>query len=106
MPQFGSPQDVDQYLQTKFPKSPLTGQIIYNTAQQYNIDPRALAARLQQESGFGTAGIGAKTKNPGNYGNTGSAIKNFPTWEAGVKSVALWMKGRVVPNAEASTGGS
>ena len=102
LPEFTSPQDIDNYINTKFPKSPLTGDIIYNEAQKNGADPKGLVARLQQDSGLGTTGVGAKTKNPGNYGNTGTSTKTFPTWQQGVAAVAGWMKKNVVPTANAA----
>ena len=37
--------------------------------------------------GAGTAGMGAKTFNPGNVGNTGSSSKNYGSWQAGMDAL-------------------
>jgi len=88
LPQFNSAQGVDQYIQSVAPNSPLTGSMIMASSTKYGIDPRILVAQAQEESGFGTQGAGAKTFNPGNVGNTGSATQNQGSWQAGLDAQA------------------
>ena len=66
--------------------------MVNDAADKYGITPQLLLAVLQQDSLFGTKGLGAKTKNPGNYGNTDDGkIVVFKTWKAGVEAVAKWL---------------
>lgn len=46
---------------------------------------------MQNDSMFGTLGIGATTYNPGNIGNTGSATRSFGSWDEGIAAVAEWL---------------
>jgi hypothetical protein len=82
-------------------KSPLTGQMIMSAASTYNVDPGILAATLQHESDFGTAGAATSTNNPGNVGNTGTSTKTFNSWNAGVMAAAAELAKRMPGNANA-----
>lgn len=74
------------------PNSPVTGQMIANTAQKYSVDPSMLISLMQQDSQMGTTGKGAKTFNPGNVGNTDSgATVNMGSWDKGVDAVGQWL---------------
>ncbi len=88
-----SPEQIEIYLRKTSPNSPLTGAMIYGEAVKYNVDTRLLMALMQQDSSFGTEGVGARTFNPGNVGNTGSAERTFPSWQDGVAAVAIWLDG-------------
>ena len=90
LPTLGSAKDVTGYIQSKFPKSQIKGEMIWDAALEQGIDPGIIMARLQQESQFGTVGLGAKTNNPGNYGNTGTSSMNFKSMEEGIKPVIKW----------------
>jgi hypothetical protein len=65
--------------------------MIINSAQKYGVDPALMVAIMQQDSQLGTKGLAVRTFNPGNVGNTGSAIKNMGSWDKGVDSVAQWL---------------
>ncbi len=88
---------LQDYIKQIAPSSKLTGEMIVNSAKQYGVDPKTLTAILQQESQFGTTGLGAKTFNPGNVGNTDSgATKNMGDWQSGIDAVASNMAQRSV----------
>lgn len=81
--------DIGTYIQNNAPTSPVTADMINNAATANGIDPNILAATLANESNFGTAGVGAKTMNPGNVGNTDSgATQTMDSWQAGVNAAA------------------
>jgi hypothetical protein len=91
MPTFSVVGDVDAYIQGLAPGSPVTGIMVYAAVQQYAVDLPLLVAIIQNDSSFGTLGVGARTFNPGNVGNTGSATRTYPSWEEGVSAVADWL---------------
>lgn len=91
MPEFVGPEDIDAYINKKFPKSPLTGAVILNAADKYKVDPHVIVAIAQQDSGLGTTGLGAETKNPGNYATYGKRKTRFATWQAGTNAIAQWL---------------
>jgi hypothetical protein len=66
--------------------------MVIESAEEHNVDVRLLMAIMQQDSQFGTAGVGVKTKNPGNVGNTGKKLKFFASWESGIDAAAAWLK--------------
>lgn len=82
-------------------KGNVTGQMIMGAAAQYQIDPNLLAAVLGHESDFGTAGVGAKTMNPGNVGNTGASQQSYKSWQAGVNAAAYEIARRMPGNSNA-----
>jgi hypothetical protein len=89
---FSSAANITQYMQRAAPATPLTGAMILNSAQNFNIDPKLLVALMQVDSSLGTAGIGARTFNPGNVGNTDTgATQNYGNWQSGVDAVANWL---------------
>lgn len=88
---FSTPADVDAYIQDTAPGSPVTGDMVYAAVNQFSIDLPLLLAIMQNDSDFGTKGVGATTYNPGNVGNTGSATRSFPSWADGVSAVAEWL---------------
>lgn len=95
-------QSIDQFIQSHVGgKGNVSGQMIMSAAAQYQIDPNALAAVLGHESGFGTAGAGAKTMNPGNVGNTGTSTRNYNSWQAGVNAAAYELARRMPGNKNA-----
>lgn len=72
--------------------------MINQAAQQYGIDPIALAATLQKDSGMGTNRFGKSAgkpqdNNPGNVGQTDSKSAahqtvGFPTMQDGINAAA------------------
>ena len=88
---FGSAAEIDTYIQGIAPGSPVTGLMVTRAAGQYNIDIMLLMAIMELDSQFGTQGVGARTNNPGNVGNTGTAERTFASWDEGVAAVAAWL---------------
>ena len=88
-------EDIDKYIKARTPKSPVTGAMVISACDKFGIgQPGAalLVALIQNDSGFGTLGKGARTHNPGNVGNddTGKLV-DWGTWQAGVDAVARWL---------------
>jgi LysM repeat protein len=89
IPSIASASDVDRYIQRVAPGSPVRGQDVIASAQQFGEDPRLMLAIMQQDSSFGTQGLAKKTFNPGNVGNDDSgAENNLGNWSSGVRAVA------------------
>lgn len=95
--------DVDNYIQSVAVGSPVTGDMVIVSADNYKIDMPLLLAIMQNDSEFGTTGIGARTNNPGNVGNTGYAEKSYSTWDEGVDAVANWLNNHRVITTENNT---
>ncbi len=91
MPVFAFAGDLDTYIQGIAEGSLVTGDMVYAACNQYETDIPLLTAIIQNDSCFGTTGVGARTCNPGNIGNTGSATRSFPSWAEGVTAVAEWL---------------
>lgn len=92
VPTTNAPEGLDTYISEKFPDSPISGKMIYDAAEEFNISPRLITAIIQQDSGLGTRGLGKKTKNPGNVANNDSGNKfTYPSWRAGVRGVAKFL---------------
>ncbi len=88
--------DIPTYI-NKVPNSPITANMIYSSANKYNVDPKLLTALLVQESSLGTKGRAVSTRNPGNVGNTDSGAKNvLPSWQAGVDAAAYQLARRKI----------
>lgn len=95
--QFKTVQDIDNYIQTQAPGSPITGQMIANAAGKYGVSWEMMTAMMQQDSSLGTKGNGAKTFNPGNVGNDDAGnIRNYGSWQAGVDAVGKWLSNHKV----------
>ncbi len=92
MPRMRSSQDVETYIRKRFPKSPLTGKMVTNSAIKHGVSVHLLLAIMQQDSGFGTKGKGARSKNPGNVGTYNGKMKVYGSWQNGVEAVAKWLK--------------
>lgn len=91
MGEMSSQELIDVYVSAKTTSSPLTGQMIFEAADAYTVDVRLVMAIIEQDSRFGTAGVAVDTMNPGNVGNTGSAVKTYDSWQAGTEAVAEWL---------------
>lgn len=91
MPTMTSNIDVDNYIQSVAVGSLVTGDMVITSAEKYKVDMPLLLAIMQNDSQFGTTGIGARTNNPGNVGNTGYAEQSYPSWQDGVEAVANWL---------------
>lgn len=85
-------QSLDMYIKSKFPKSPITGDMVYSASEKYNVPVKLIVAIMQQDSGLGTTGLGSRTFNPGNVANNDSKnIQKYKTWNEGVNAVAKWL---------------
>lgn len=91
MPAFATTYDVDLYIMNLAPTSPLLGSMILEAVTRYPVDIPLLLAIMQNDSLFGTLGVGARTNNPGNVGNTGTETRAYPSWQDGVIAVAEWL---------------
>jgi len=92
MPGIRDAKEAEAYIRTKFPKSPVTGHMVADAGNEYGVSLPLVLGILEQDSSMGTAGLGAKTRNPGNVGNDDSGnIRSYPTWSAGVEGVARWL---------------
>jgi hypothetical protein len=86
-----SPDQIDLYIQSVVTGSPVTGAMVFAAAARYTVDARLMLALMENDSMYGTLGVGARTFNPGNVGNTGTKERMYPSWEEGVGAVALWL---------------
>lgn len=93
-------EKIDAYIKEESIGSPVTGYMVYNSAQKYNVDARLMLAIMELDSRFGTAGIAIETLNPGNVGNTEVETTTYDTWEDGVDAVALWLDDHRVKDEE------
>lgn len=108
-----TPETIDTYIKAHAKTAPVSGMMILNAANQYQIDPNLLTSVLAHESDFGTAGAAVKTNNPGNVGNLDNgATKSFSSWQQGVNAAAAELARRKVPGttppapvAESAIGG-
>jgi uncharacterized protein (DUF1499 family) len=66
MPTFDNASQIDAYIDKEVVGSPITGQMVIDATTKYVVDPRLTVAIMELDSRFGTAGVGAKTFNPGN----------------------------------------
>lgn len=87
---------LEDYLNKYCSKSPITLEMILNSAQKFDVDPIMVAAIMQVDSNMGTKGLGSRTHNPGNVGTMDDGtIRHYESWEAGVDAVAknlAWRK--------------
>ncbi len=84
-------EDIDKYLSRYEEDVPVTSKMIIEASEKYEVDRRLMMAIMQEDSSFGTRGVGADTFNPGNVGNYGSNRIDFEKWENGVDAVAKWL---------------
>src|SRR3989339_1895415 len=85
-------EKIDDYIKSKYPSSPVTGEMIMSAASAYGVDVRLMMAIIEQDSSFGTAGKAVRTLNPGNVGNDDSGnIRAYESWQEGVTAVAEWL---------------
>ena len=77
-------------------KSPLTPEMVVASATKFSIPVSYIMAFMKNDSSYGTAGLWARTHNPGNVGNMdGGITKDWKTWEAGVDAVASNLRSRI-----------
>ena len=89
---FSNANVISNLIKSKYPSSPITGQMIIDSANKYGVDPKVMYALMAQDSQMGTMGKAIKTYNPGNVGNddTGKLV-NMGSWQNGVDAVASWL---------------
>ena len=66
---FSNANVISNLIKSKYPSSPITGQMIIDSANKYGVDPKVMYALMAQDSQMGTMGKAIKTYNPGNVGN-------------------------------------
>lgn len=92
MGQFKTEEDINSYIKSVSPNSPITGKMVTTSAEKYGVSWEAMVAMMQQDSSLGTAGKGARTFNPGNVGNDDSGnLRNYGSWDKWVDAVANWL---------------
>lgn len=82
---------VNEYINYGYSGSPVTGDMVMRASGAYTVDARLMMALMELDSRFGTVGIGARTFNPGNVGNTGEEMRTYSSWDDGVAAVGLWL---------------
>ena len=87
--EFGNAAQIDKHIQRVAPNSPVTGEMLLKSAQKHDVDPKLLAAIMQNDSHYGTKGIGSWSNNPGNVGNNDQGdVRTFDTLEEGIDAAA------------------
>lgn len=92
MPEIKDKFDADKYIKSKRPNSPVRGGMVERASIEYGVDMKLMLALMQNDSAFGTAGLGSRTRNPGNIANRDDGhTHTYPSWEDGVRGVARWL---------------
>jgi hypothetical protein len=91
--------DIDAYIALKSEGSPLTGQMILDSAKIHDVDISLMMAIMELDSHFGTLGKAVSTKNPGNVGNDDDGnIRTYDSWQEGVTAVSDWLNDHRIVN--------
>ena len=109
---FNSVEDIDAYIKSKYPNSPITGQMVANSAAKYGIGWEEIVALAQHESYLGTSNVAKSNNNlggvtwnanfPADWKGTarqaseGGNYVKFPTLQDGVNSMAYELAKRKV----------
>jgi len=94
-------EGLQTYIKAKFPKSPISAQMIFDSSAKYGVDPGMVAAMMINDSSLGTAGLGAKTRNPGNVGNDDAGnTRTYSSWKDGVDAVSKWLANNKVSSQD------
>lgn len=72
-------------------KSPVTGEMVFKSATEYELSPRLLLALMRKDSNFGTNGKAVRTHNPGNVFTFWKHETDMGTWQNGVDAIAWWL---------------
>lgn len=92
MPGIRTAAEAEKYIRSNFPKSPVTGYMVFDAGKKYDVPLPLILGIMQADSSMGTAGLGAKTRNPGNVMNNDAGnVHYYPTWSEGVEGVARWL---------------
>jgi hypothetical protein len=102
MPGMDTAAQAEKYIRSRFKASPVTGEMAYAAAKKHGVPLKLVVAIMEQDSSMGTAGKGARTKNPGNVGNDDRGrLVAYRTWSSGVEAVAKWLSKHKAPEAVA-----
>jgi hypothetical protein len=83
---------LDVFMKKRAPQTPLTGTMILQASQEHDVPYFLIMALIQNDTMYGTKGIGARLKNPGNIGNDDAGhTRAYSTWYDGVEAVAKWV---------------
>lgn len=95
LPELTDASTTDSTVKSLYPSSPITGTMIMNASNTFNVDPKMVFSIMAQDSSMGTRGIGAKNFNPGNIGQFDSLgstpTGGYKSWQEGVNAVAKWL---------------
>lgn len=95
LPDFKDASIADSAIKSLYSNSPITGSMIMNAANTFNVDPKMIFSIMAQDSSMGTKGIGAKNFNPGNIGQFDSLgttpTGGYKNWQEGVNAVGKWL---------------
>lgn len=84
--------DINSYIHQRAPLSHLAGEWFAEFGKKYQVDVALALAIMQNDSGFGTKGKGARTRNPGNVGNDDAGnTQNYKSWKDGTEAVFKWL---------------
>jgi hypothetical protein len=117
---FNNTSDIDNYIQSKYPNSSITGNIVSNVSSKYGIGWEELVALAQHESLLGTSNVAKSNNNPGGItwnanfpedmkgtarpGSEGGYYVKFDSMEEGLASVAYELARRKVDISDAESG--
>lgn len=88
---------LDSFIKSMAKSSPITGQMIMNSAATYKIDPNLLAAVIGHESDFGTTGTTTLSiNNPAGITGSDGKYTPFNSWTQGVNATAADLAKRIV----------
>jgi len=89
IPNTTDPAQLTSYIKSQAPNSPITGEMVLNSARKFGVDPKIILAIAKQEANYATLGRAARTFNPGNVGNVDSGSNvNWGSWQAGLDALA------------------
>lgn len=97
LPDFETPEQIDQYISSVAPDSPLVGRggFIMTKAREGGYDVKTPLAVAQHESQFGTKGRAKRTLNPWNIGNDDTGRENYmATPEESIEAFHDWTQGK------------
>ncbi len=114
LPSFTSDQEVNQYIQLHAPGSQLKAEDISEVANEYEISPELLLSIAGQETHYmdpnqKRGGVGARSNNPGNVGNTDEVVaaggsNSFATIKDGLRALAQNIKARDITGKTSEAG--
>lgn len=91
MPLMTNVNDIRRYILGKAPSSRITGEMVLKASVTYRTSAYMILAIMQMDSQFGTKGLGARSKNPGNVGTYNKRVRRYSSWQDGVHAVAHWL---------------